>query len=437
MPTTTDTTQPIQVAVDDKPGPALAVVLETERAYIATDNDLVDSHTESPPVTTPPIDLPHKPIPPAAIVPRFAGEPMEADLTWPPHPRGSGDTWPKEARVEHQAPPGRFPAAYAWSMLGRGASWNWRHEGLNSSIGPAAALTRMLAEAMRVAPTHTHRAHALVIPSSLPARARQNLQLAADKATGETRLISRAEAARAAWSAMHAEAQLDLAPPSPNDPPSSQPTLLHLHLGLHDWEFTAIDLRARSIREARRHTAHLSSYGLLLMHQLATRALEVSYRKASIGRTWELMWCSPWMVWTLDVLTAANPKLPDPLRCLAAHARTDEFVKQQHRFAAQQALGVGIESPAMLGDLLEPTPRFTDVRDWFAAIKSKLEAMRITGAIVTGAMAALPHADSTLGRHYLDQVWNKPRNLVIEGIDLPRGILSHGALRAARSEIHS
>jgi len=414
-----------------------AVGLELERAYILPiDTGSAGTGSAS---SMEPVEQPREAIPPAAIIPRFNGEAMEADLAWPPHPRGSGDTWPREAHVQQDLPPGRFPIGYAWPMLRLDKRWSWRHEGLESSVSPASAIARVAAETLNLAgagsPAGPSHGVALVTATSLPSALRGRLERAARAIHLNLTPVSRASAARSIWSARHAEAHLELAPPSPADTPETRPILLHLHLGLDEWEVAAVNLRPISTGDADfcRYHARLPSYGLLLMHQLATRALEVSYRKASMNRAWELLWCSPWMIWTLDVLTGAEPAVPDPLLCLAPHARTAEFVRQQYRFAAQQALGAGIDSPAMLTDLIDPVPRFTDVRDWLVAARQALESARLVGAVITGAMAALPQEPTTLAVHYLRQVWPGARRVLVEGVDLPRGALVHGAVSVCRA----
>lgn len=66
-------------------------------------------------------------VPPSILIPSRHGEPMRLDSWFPPHPRGTGETWPPESRVASGEGGGRFPLALAWTArrLSPEVEWHW------------------------------------------------------------------------------------------------------------------------------------------------------------------------------------------------------------------------------------------------------------------------------------------------------------------------
>ena len=58
---------------------------------------------------------PHERVAVAGLLSRTAGEPLRLDTWYPPHPRGSGASWPPEAAVGSESGAGRVPLAAAWT----------------------------------------------------------------------------------------------------------------------------------------------------------------------------------------------------------------------------------------------------------------------------------------------------------------------------------
>ncbi len=399
-------------------------------------------------------------IPPAVLAPRFSGEPVRVDRQWPPHPRGCGDRWPPEARVEEGRPSGRLPIAYAWSMLlGQRAAglepWRWRHAEGQSSLRPAAALAHALADfAQPWRPNVGDPPAAVVVPDGMGEHARHALLLELRRLRMPARLMWRSVAAAMAWCDAWAD-QLD--PPSNlRDATSNTPgSVLHLHLGSTAWQFTVIDLVWRSTAEGvslvpwRRAAAApgIASFGLELLHRIARRSLQMSYQQPTAGRVWELVWCTPWLGRVIDLLSEPTPKSPGgpddgipPLHNLSPHVRAREFLRQQWRQGMQQLFGPSREDTGMVKDHLPPTPTLDRIRDWFATQRKALGDRTRVGAVVTGPMARILVDGEPLGLRYLREVWPKPMNMLLAGQSgTPVGLLAQAAaehaqrMRASRS----
>jgi hypothetical protein len=385
------------------------------------------------------LPLLESPLPPAALPPRFPGEPVGVDLEWPPHPRGSGDIWPPEARVETGEAPGRLPMGYAFSALRRGLVWRWDGPDGASRLHPADAIAHVLRGSMAALDPSVEPAEpvacALAVPDAWNAAARKQVVEAAQGLRVEPRPIPRSEAGAALWCDAFAERL-----PDPAEAASAPGRILALHLGLDEWEASILDLRPTPAPETggplwtpvrRDPGPPLPSYGLELMHHLASRSLEMSYRRAGPGRIWELLWCTPWMNAALNWLDGEEIETPAPLRTLAAHVRTREFIRQQCRYATHHILGIGPELPGLLRDYLEPSPEVTGVRDWLAGRRDRSAEPTLLGAVATGPMAAMPHEDGTLGEHALRRIWPKAESVLIERRDFPPGGLARGALLRA------
>ena len=407
---------------------------------------------ETKPVAEPPVDPvapmvpvirsltpPDYSIAPAAVLPRFAGEPLRADLLWPPQARGTGEVWPPEATIEPGQTTGRFPLAYAWHMLATRQHWSWNTEGRATQITAADAIAQVVSAAAKQqggshsASSSAHEAStpiALIVPNHLCELAQQELLDVAWSQQLNLALLPRPIAAAMAWcdqyaQELEADASLD---------GRSIGSIAVLHFGLDMWEVTTVDIIAKMINgkvhflPARRRNPiePLPSYGVELMHRLAIRSLEMSYQQMSAARVWELVWCTPWLKAALSLLGDGHEPFPSVV-ALAKHARSGEFLKQQCRQATQRIFRAGEPIPGLLRQCLGKTPQFTDIRDWFAARKLEAPAEGFLGAVITGPLANVPCDKDAVGIHHLQKIWAKPVRVMIEGVTTPQGLLARSA----------
>lgn len=383
------------------------------------------------------LDYATPPIPPALLAPAYRGEPVRADLMWPPHPRGTGQPWPPEARISDGEMGGRMPLAYAWLMLARGQSWRWERGVPRMRVAPRDAIDRALRAAIQslAMPDEAYRARiGLVIPDYLPEAARSALTRAVESKETNVSLIHCGRAAAEAWCRRF---QAGAEGMSVLTSVTSGP-LVHLHLGLDWWTLRLFDLTIRDHRGAQRLTplpAHpsaphpdpLPSYGLTLMHNIAGRSLELSNQKATAGRIWHLVWCTPWMRHTLQGLRGRQTEAFPDFLPIAPHVRRNEFFRQQALQGRQKILTTKIPVGGILENLLPPRPDAIDIRDWLAPMKKYLALHAPSGAIVTGEMAAVLFSGKTLAGIHLETLWPSPRHVMVEGENLDVGVLAQCA----------
>ncbi len=403
----------------------VGISLDTVEAYVARWLGGPDEAFEAS--KTQMLTLGDTPIPPATLLPRFAGEGVCADILWPPHPRGSGDVWPPEARIDQKHRPGRLPIGFAWPMLNERQLWTWEFEGHSTTISPADAIGHVVRRVMRrIEVEGAEEEVSLLMPTHMENSVRSELMTSVEQMGYVVKPVRRAAAAVRAWCSKYGSGM------SPNKPVS----VLHLHLGMDEWESTMVDVAV--LRDESGHRFRmglrkpdvpvLASYGLELMHRLAARALELSYRKVSASRIWELVWCTPWMRTSLALLRQSQMPIPFQMKGLAAHVRKAEFVLQQCRHATQQIFGTGTDVPPLVEEYLHPSPEFTEIRSWTTEQRKALGDEHLDGVVVTGPMAVLPHDHGTLGEHYVEQIVPYPEQVLIEGVNLGAGILARGAV---------
>jgi hypothetical protein len=380
-------------------------------------------------------------IPPAVLVPRFAGEPVRADVHWPPHPRGCGEPWPPESRVPDHGEPGRFPLGYAWRMVAKGTCWSWQASQTRTSVGPAEAVAHAVAAIVRghAAPDSIG-PHALVVPHHLACAAQQELLDAVRKLGVDVKLLWRPIAAAHAWCSHFRQlfTAAEVVRAGEDDHPVG--SILALHMGLDQWELAVIDvLQSRGpdgpmLLPARRRPvgAALPSYGLELMHRLARRTLEMSHQQPSAARVWELVWCTSWMKVALAMLAGGDFAEVERMPALSPHVLTREFIRQQCRQATQHVFGPMVGVPGLLDHHLGPSPRFEEVRDWCDGHRRAVAAEALIGAVVTGPMANVIEDRAALGPHYLEKIWPGAQNMLVEGREVPDGVLAHGAAAFAQ-----
>jgi hypothetical protein len=406
-------------------------------------------------------------IPPSVLVPRFTGEPLRADMSWPPRPRGTGEAWPPEARIVPGKPTGRLTLGYAWPLLAEDHKWSWQFEDKTKSVHPADAIafvaatiaglrrqrtrlhTSQTTEASRISITNNGKSTdttsnapsvGLVVPGHLNELAQQRLTDAGHKLKLNLNLLPRPVASAITWCKEYAN-ELEDTRSVRTGPIGS---VMTLHLGLDEWEVGLVDIiphhckgTTTFIPSRRRDCAHvMRSYGIELLHRLAIRSLEMSYQQVSPARVWELMWCTPWMHTVLAQLAGdENADFPKIIS-LARHARRSEFLIQQCRQATQRIFRTEESVPALLRSVLGQSPQFTDIRDWFMSQSKRLAKESLLGAVITGPMTMIPQEKETLATHYLAKLWPKPQRVLIAGDNISRKALADSAARFAQHVSH-
>ncbi|MHC4996736.1 MAG: hypothetical protein ACYTGQ_16985 [Planctomycetota bacterium] len=412
---------------------------ETEPPIIGIDLDDFEAFIVRSDLAEEPTPWQAPPLPPAVLLPRFDGESLDVDLCCPPHPRGLGDVYRPESRVEDTATPGRLPIAYAWAMLAAGDDrvWTWRIDEYDSFATPHEAIIRVVTEIVsRYAGAPGAATAALVTPTHLPVLSQRHLEEAARRASLDIRFVPRDIAAASA--AMEFTQGNDNAPPLSTASDASW--VLTMHLGLTTWEVGAIrlsnseDLSYVSTEQFQRHPEiqPLSSYGLWIFEHMARRAIEMSYRNCPTHRVWELMWASPWMRTVIDC-AAGGPEgpWPQPLDVLSSHVCRHEFIRQQVRQVIPWIISSEGEAPALYREHLPKTPNSAELRDWTIATKRALPERPPVASIVTGPLASLPHDNSPIGSRQCQEIRPSGPEPVITGIDLPRNSLARAAARLA------
>ena len=398
-------------------------------------------------------------VPPSVVLPRYGGEPVQVDLAWPVHPRATGDHWPPESRVRfgpEEPGPSRMPMAYAWPMLADGIAWTWEpapdeaRGRRRRTITAAEAIAQILAAALETAmdsdtecgETGTGRRARgaatlpaairvreplLVVPGALPSPARRALGNAAQRLRMHPRFISRTEAAALAWAGLLPRRA------------GRRAEVVTLHLGLDEWELGVAEV-TRSTEAGGavpavtvNHALHTSllSPGLEMVHRVAEQAAQMSLRQGGASRAWELLWCTPWLSATFSMMVEGSAAgLPPQLGFLSPHVRKVEFLRQQCRAAMQRAPGVGPDVGSLLRQFRPRDGGFPAAREWIMAARRSFRQNGVepAGAVVTGALAAIPWDDHrSFAAHHLQQLGIDPHGVIIETADVPPGLLARGA----------
>lgn len=375
-------------------------------------------------------------IPPAALVPRLVGEPVRADTFWPPHPRGSGQLWPPEARVRENTEGGRFPLAYAWSMLKQPDSpaWSWQEAGVRPAQAIAcvwASLTWLARRAQDDSSVLT----CLVIPNHLPQSAQQALLDAARFEGLQAKLLWRPVAAAMAW-CRHFESVLAGLKHTPGH---SVGSLLVLHLGLDEWEGTILGIvpqisQGRTYFLPARPRPHKicspGSNGLDLLHRLAEQVLRASGQGADFETLWQLLWCTPWMKNALAALMGCDSSAllkgtPYPGSCAAVQPFREEWLRLSRQVTSRTAHKPGHANrhlPALVTE---------EVVQWRQTLEQAARQQNLLGAVVTGPMAPLALEGQPLGHRQARHIWPMAQRVLCEGMELPVGILALSAARYA------
>lgn len=379
-------------------------------------------------------------IPPSAILPRLSGEPIRSDLTWPPHPRGSGDTWPPEAAVDSQCGAGRVPAAYAWQMLRSAGRWEWRPE--RQSVEAAECLAAVLRDLQVSQPgIGSSSPITVIVPNTLQETEQQDLIDAARAEGVNAKLLWRPIAAALSWCEREYRALMAM----PMRDGESLGSLLVLHLGLDSFELTAVDIipvRAHNrffLLPARHRPDYqhdsVASFGFPALLTFSIACLGTIGFQEDQAVLWRLLWCSPWLN---DVIRYLSKPVADKERLAGLNGRLDLSPEQVDEFWRRSLEGVGTQAAAVIASLIggDHLPQFSmrGYQEWCRYHSGQPSERHFVGAIATGPLATSPSSGGMhLGASLLRKLVGNDVPVLLEGKDLPHGIASQGgAIYAAR-----
>ena len=376
------------------------------------------------------------PIPPAALVPRFVGEPARAAISWPTHTRGSGETWPPEAIVGPETGAGRLPLAHAWAQLmgTMPGEERWRWTGAGRDLTPAEAIVSV-ASAVVLTPASgaDDSIPVLVIPNCSTGAQQQELIDAARRQGLRLRLLWRPVAAAIEW-CKYFEKELASSAVSEGVPLGQ---LLCLHMGLDNME--AAVLKIVPIRRPdgqlcfvparpRPRGSQFAGFGLALAEKLAELSVSTGMSDAGPGVSWRLLWSTPWLPTCLSILRGRTPP--------AAWAKSIAEAGFPSRLSDQSETWPGVYA-SMASSWQGPEHGIGFRQPWTARGLREWtnESLQVTatqgepmlGAVVTGAFAGVAYGRDTVGCQWLRKCNADLPMVLCEGRDQPTGLLARAA----------
>jgi hypothetical protein len=417
------------VAADESTGQGIDVAIEC--AYLSQwSNPFANDSGIATPAGSPAI-------PSSALVPRFH-EPIRTDVSWPPHPRGSGRSWPPEARIDDTSLCGRLPMAYAWELLKCGKPWVWDNAPDAMSVNGADAICAVVRDICGRPGADQHVPQAvLVIPNTLSETHQQHLIDAGSIEGLRFRLLWRPVAAAISWCNANSQ-QLEQLPFSVD---STMGRLLALHVGFDVFEATILDVIPREIdgriwflparHRPDRHGDAIESFGYDLLISVTKEFLRSENCEPTASAIWERMWCTSWLRYVLGSLVGANTDASSQFERQARSTTVADAVRGIWRSQMEGILRTSALENSIDGDLggylcgTFDTSRFIKWRD---ELSIEVGRERLLGAIVTGSLAAAPgNQHETVGHMFLRKLGCSPESAMVEGVGLPFGILAEGA----------
>lgn len=389
-------------------------------------------------------------IPPSCLLPRLPGEPLRADCSWPCHPRGNGQPWPPESAVSSQGT-GRFPLVYAWSSFHEeapagGNLWSWPDSEMqppqpihaSDAIGEVAShlVQKWLNHNDAIEPT-------LVIPNHLKSADQQAIIDACRRRGVKVRLLWRPVAAALAWCDHY---QQDLAKRTgEHDQPLGK--VLAIHMGLDCLEVCILEivsqryngelyfLPARGRPQGflptggRPQGRPLHGLGVRLIEELASRFTKERMGVNDLACVWGLLWASPWLPAVLGILRGQSSQTAlDHMPELGAPSDTEELLNRVWPSVYAGLTGKDSSPIVPLRQMLPSFPNAGGVAEW---CKGQAEILRGTGAllgtVITGPMADVMYEGKSLGEQWLAKVGGSRERVLVEGRDVPHGILARMA----------
>mgnify|MGYP006422652971 CR=1 FL=1 len=375
------------------------------------------------------IEVTRKAIPPAALLPFHAGEPLRADLDGTPHIRGSGFGSSEEAAVSARNGCGRWPLAYAWPALLDVRCWSWQRANESRTYEPADAIATVAAAATAEA-TGSRSARpqvALTIPNILNEAKQQELLDAAGRVGLDLQLLWRPVAAAMAW-LKHANHQLT--EQVTQDQQELGP-LLCLYLGVDSVEAVVVELvgrrngNQRCVVPGRRrpHQDELLPAALLPLVEHAVHAATGNLQQEELNDRWRWTWASGLL-----------PRLISALSQSEDHASEALQKVRQDWAAACRNLTTSFHAVAAMPSFSDGRTRFNEppssLANWLAARPTLRHlTQKLLGAVVTGPLAATIARSGPLGQEVLDTAGLNAETVLVEGVDFPSAALANQSIQ--------
>jgi len=325
-------------------------------------------------------------IPPSILLPRLSGEPLRLDFQTPAHPRGLGQPWPPESALKPDEQGARFPLAYALQGFAQGKRepWNWTTpEGEVRRATSAEAIAGAFAATIERAGL-ARGPSVLVIPNHLSMDRQQELIDACWSFGCQVKLLWRPIAAALVWCQTHNDKVFRNLSVQAN----ANGTLLCLHLGIDDFEISLLDLVRREangqhwlLPARRRPSAALrphSSFGMELLHRLATNDHAQPIDQRLKERTWGALWSSQWPVQTLKRIRKDGRDL------------NGSSLPLDHCLRILNSIGTrDWQTAAWASEWLRLSGTTLERSEWLRRAADEIAQHRIVGVVVTGELASI------------------------------------------------
>jgi hypothetical protein len=320
-------------------------------------------------------------------------------------------------------------------LLRRGEDWHWSAAGRAARVSPQQAIAELAHAAVQRAGQATSGPLVLAVNDPLEAEPRRQLFAALGEKLPTAELID------ATTALAHAAQPLGRWPAAGDLAEHERDYVLHLHLGFDLWYGSVLELSPKAGGVggiAARSTVldPLPAIGMSLLHAIADRAIAMSYKRADPGRTWQLLWTTPWVSDVLAVLAGRADHVPGQRYGLSPHVCRAPFLYQQARVPIQQALHAQSAASVLYPGRLGQPPDQAQLQDALHTGRRRLEAFgkgRSMQALVTGGLANLPdqRGQATLGEQYARQLQPRLSSVHVQGRDLPDDLLAQGAALSA------
>ena len=330
-------------------------------------------------------------VPPSALLPMLDGEPLRADLTWPPHPRGSGDIWPPESVCDAGEDPLRYPAAYALSDFLTGGRKPWASNSARirprHTPSPAQALAAVYGAIVRPLTLRgLVQKPIVVISNNLTSVLQQELLDELANAGVHARLLWRPVAALLGLEVLRQKGRIG------NVPFKSGESVGVLHLGLDEWEFTPMEYASyagmKHLVPARRRPDRgmtLSSWGHQVMHRVAESLAKSSQAPNVWLYVWRLLWTTPWQELVLKRLSGRADRDAE-----VASGLGESFMHESEALWKDELLQ--LDTHRLFTDVGTRLPRWcgqAGVMGWMRLVKGICTKLGIKSIVVSGPLASI------------------------------------------------